>query len=871
MHVGTVVQNSIIRIDICKSTYWLSKACNCRKITMLAGVESILLADHLRGMSALPYSGVDFHMRNGKSTRTASKLPKNRFLNSGAIHYAMNTPTTAQGDSTNVYLEGLSEEQLMAVQSPRGAVHVVAGPGSGKTRVLTTRIAYLIGEHGAKPWEILAITFTNKAANEIKERLSGMMDSRHKNMDQVFAGTFHSLCYRILRRGIQKLPTIGVNQNWVVYDQDDSLALMAKIIRSKEAGAGVKGVELRSKAKQILGQISRIKNRLVTWHGLSAEEAVFKYFFDTRGYEISETEKESAKELVDWFQEYEIALKEANALDFDDLLGFTVALLRFDSDLLASLRKKYKYILIDEFQDTNTSQYEIAKLLSIGLQSQDSLADRSIESKEGSLSSNDIFVVGDPDQAIYGWRGAESSYMRNSFRQDFDGSRLYRLRDNYRSTLPILNAAQKVIKLIEDDERDEFNPKQGQGPNVEICKLEDAYHEAEYIADEIQNLIRNDMCRDRDIAVLVRTHAQTRPIEQRFVQKGIPYVLVGSVSFWRRTEIQDIMAYLRLAVTLNDDVALERIINTPKRGLGESSIKKLKLAAADKNMTLSAFLFGTNETSQLGNSDYLNDQLINEIADNEANPRDSVLDKRIHEVDFPELPCRKEIGLSPKAMASVEDFRKIIRKIRISVGNDKLDKAIEELIDSVNYKDHVAEGRCGVKNGDDVDERLERISRLIERAGSFVPGSDNFILEIEDMNHPNEMSALVEPQGRKENPNSQIGSPDLSSEDTAPRESNSVESIGHRIDDAIIIRDAVQKEVPNYKILRSLIRNAQDFLAEAALTSNADEGESFPGVRLMTMHSAKGLEFEAVFVPGTHYRYSAITSILIAIVCLVRI
>lgn len=709
----------------------------------------------------------------------------------------------------------------MAVQAPSGAVRVVAGPGSGKTRVLTARIAHLMATQGARPWEILAITFTNKAAREIRERLAGSSTAeRAANMDRIFAGTFHSLCYRVLRRALLNLPGTGRGADWIVYDQDASLSLMVKLIRAKEPDE-IKGPEIRTKAKSIHSRISRIKNGLVSWHGLTAEEAVFKYYFERKGVDLNDSERATAIELSGWFQSYEEALREANAVDFDDLLGYAVALLRHDSGLLARFRRKYKYILIDEFQDTNSAQYELVRLLT-GMNA--ILATKVSPTACGADDlSNDIFVVGDPDQAIYGWRGAEVSYMRTKFLQDFAENKVYRLRDNYRSTLPILSSAQEVIQHIEDRERLDFVPRRGGGPSVEIRRLEDAYREADYIVEEAESLLRNKTCRESDIAVLVRTHAQTRPIEQRFVQKGIPYVLVGSISFWRRIEIQDLMAYLRLAVTLHDDVAFERIINVPKRGLGEASIKKIKEAAQKRKLKICELLFGSSSSAFSEASKGSVDKSFQEFTKSAAPPP---------------LPCRKEMGLSPKAATSLDAFRTIVWNIRTAIGRKPLDQALVEMIDLVGYKDHVINGHCGTKDEQDIEERFQRISQLISRAAEFKSGmidlgigdeqkSDKEALEDKrrglDSGWPPAFDGM---ETREDAMQSTLIAGQASSNDESPAQ--------------------------DLDLSKKLIHQARCFMDEAALTSSADEGENVAGVRLMTMHAAKGLEFEAVFIPGKY-------------------
>lgn len=426
---------------------------------------------------------------------------------SSRAQFASVAASAASKEQMN-HLIGLSSEQLEAVMAPLQATRVIAGPGSGKTRVLTARVAHLIHHHKAAPWQIVAITFTNKAASEMRERLAAALGADVAK--DIFAGTFHSFCYLVLRRSLHLLPGCGRAEGWTLYDADDSMAVLVKLVRG--AHPDWKAADVREKAKNFQGRISRMKNGLGTWLGLSGADAVAVFHqLQTGGVEMTPGQQASAQELAEWFDTYEEALRGANALDFDDLLGCTVALLRSDQELRMKLRRRFRHVLVDEFQDTNSPQYELVRLLAT--------ATSSSEGQGRAGEQHDVLVVGDPDQAIYGWRGADVTNMRDRFAVDFPDSNVYRLRDNYRSTARILTAAQAVIanSLGGAAERLALRALRDSGPTIKIYSLQDAWEEAEHIAEETAALLRAGECRDRDIAVLFRTHMQARLVEQQLV------------------------------------------------------------------------------------------------------------------------------------------------------------------------------------------------------------------------------------------------------------------------------------------------------------------------------------------------------------------
>ncbi len=700
----------------------------------------------------------------------------------------------ASSPPPNSYLEGLNAKQLEAVTGPLVPARVNAGPGSGKTKTLTSRIAHLISHHGVQTWQILAITFTNKAATEMRERLEAVLGIDAAS--QLFAGTFHSLCYRILLKYLPSLPNSGRTVGWSIYDADASLAVMYKIIRA--VNPDLETNDARALAKEVQARISRVKNGVARYYDLQIIDAVYDYYrtvvLENSTESITPGGKAFVDDLADWFEMYEQAMRAANALDFDDLLGYTTAVLQHNVEVREKLRRRWKHVLVDEFQDTNSQQYELVKLLA-GVDDEDS--NNSGSGGGGKRSGSIVFAVGDTDQAIYGFRGADVRNMRTLFQNDFPESLVYRLRDNYRSTPGILKAAQAVISRIKDVDRAELVAHRPEGPRIRICFLEDVYQEAESIAQDIATLIRSDTCKDRDIAVLFRTHMQARFIEQQLVKENIPYVLVGGVSFWRRVEILDILAYARVAITLNDDIALKRIINTPKRGLGDVSVTKLELAGAkSEGGTLSSFLFPINEVEGLQ-----------------------------------PLPLLKKL-LSAKAAASVEQFRSNILQMRHALATQPLSEALQRIIELSGYIEHLNKGGCGGKGGD-VGERKLRLEHLVAAAMEFKPGTAAgaavldaafAAMDIEENEKDNERIS------RLFNSNPEKFSADATSAAPGP---------------------GAEKEEEDYTIdPDESLEIARAFLDEAALYSGVNEGADVDGVRLMTMHAAKGLEFDVVFVPG---------------------
>jgi len=430
----------------------------------------------------------------------------------------------------------LNPAQESAVRHPGGPLLVLAGAGSGKTRVLTTRIAYLIQERGVAPWRIFAVTFTNKAAGEMRARVAALLGADPRGL---WIGTFHALSARLLRR---EATLLGFGPNFTIYDQDDSESLIKRLLEQR--GLSPKANSPRA----IHAMISSAKNRMLLPEELGAS-----------------AEGPLERVAADIYAALGPALKQANAMDFDDLLLFPLTLFAEHAERLAYWQRRFDHVLVDEFQDTNAAQYRLVKQLA--------------------RAHSNLCVVGDDDQAIYGWRGADVRHML-SFQQDFPGATLVKLEQNYRSTQVILDAANGVI--AENARRlgkTLFTAKQG-GEPVTLLTAADERDEAEWLVSELVRRSGDGDVPYEGMAILYRTNAQSRPLEEAFRFRGVPYRLVGAVSFYERREVKDVLAYLRLVANPADDEAFARIVNVPRRGIGDASFRQLARASAEWRMPL---------------------------------------------------------------------------------------------------------------------------------------------------------------------------------------------------------------------------------------------------------------------------------------------
>ena len=437
---------------------------------------------------------------------------------------------------TDKLLNGLNPEQQRAVKLTDGPLLIMAGAGSGKTRVLTHRIAYLMVEKYVNPYNILAITFTNKAAREMRERIQRMMGG---TADQVWISTFHSMCVRILRRDIDR---IGFNRNFTILDTSDQLSVIKQILKDKNIDP--KKYDPRS----LLGSISSAKNELI-----DTEE----YAKNTSGY--------YENTVSEVYTEFQKRLRKNQALDFDDLIMKTIQLFTRVPEVLEYYQRKFQYIHVDEYQDTNRAQYMLVKLLASRFQN--------------------ICVVGDSDQSIYRWRGADIANIL-SFEKDYPRAEVILLEQNYRSTKRILEAANKVIANNAGRKDKNLWTENSEGNKIDYFRGDSEQGEAQFVVGKMKELIKQENRKLSDMAILYRTNAQSRVMEEVLLKSNIEYSIVGGTKFYDRKEIKDILAYLRLIANPDDDISLQRVINVPKRGIGSTSVDKMANFAANHDISI---------------------------------------------------------------------------------------------------------------------------------------------------------------------------------------------------------------------------------------------------------------------------------------------
>jgi DNA helicase II / ATP-dependent DNA helicase PcrA len=570
-------------------------------------------------------------------------------------------------------LANLNKEQQAAVKTTEGPLLIMAGAGSGKTRVLTHRIAYLIAEKHVAPWNILAITFTNKAAREMKERVQALLGGA---AEEVWISTFHSMCVRILRRDIDR---IGINRNFSILDTTDQLSVIKNIL--KEKNIDPKKFEPRT----ILGTISSAKNELLTPEKFAKRASSY--------YE---------KIVSDVYEEYQQRLLRNHSLDFDDLIMTTIQLFERVPEVLEYYQYKFQYIHIDEYQDTNHAQYMLVKMLAARFQN--------------------ICVVGDADQSIYRWRGADIQNIL-SFERDYPNAKVILLEQNYRSTKRILQAANEVIENNINRKPKRLWTENPEGKKIVYYEAMNEADEAQFVAGKIKEYVDGGKRRYSDFAILYRTNAQSRIIEEVFLKSNIPYQIVGGLKFYDRKEIKDILAYLRVIANPNDDISLLRIINVPKRGVGASSLDKIVRYASENELSI-----------------------------------------------FEALAELEHIGLSARIAASLLEFRRQLEQWAQLQEYVSVTELVEEVLDKSGYREMLK-----AENTLEAQSRLENI--------------DEFL--------------------------------------------------------------SVTKHFENVSEDKSLIA----FLTDLALISDIDQlneanGNSEDSVVLMTLHSAKGLEFPVVFLIG---------------------
>ena len=520
-------------------------------------------------------------------------------------------------------LDALNEPQRQAVMATDGPLLILAGAGSGKTRVLTHRTAYLIEECGVNPYNIMAITFTNKAAGEMRERIDQMVGY---GSESIWVCTFHSTCVRILRRYIDRL---GFGTNFTIYDSDDQKTLMKDICKRLEIDTKM------YKEKMFLSAISSAKDELI----------------DPIEFETRAAGDYVKRKQAQVYREYQQALKQNNALDFDDLIMKTVELFKLDKEVLASYQDRFRYIMVDEYQDTNTAQFELIRLLALKYQN--------------------LCVVGDDDQSIYKFRGANIYNILN-FEHHFPDATVIKLEQNYRSTQNILDAANAVIANNQGRKEKRLWTDNGAGDKITFEQLDTAAEEADFVARDIARRVRKGEYQYKDCAILYRTNAQSRLFEERFITANIPYKIFGGVNFYARKEVKDLLAYLKTIDNGQDDLAVRRIINIPKRGIGAASINKVALYAQEQ------------------------------------------------EISFYDALCVAERvpGLG-KAAAKIRPFVLFIQSMKAKAKLLSVADLLQEVIETTGYvRELEAEGT------DEAEARIENIDELISKAVDYAEGEE---------------------------------------------------------------------------------------------------------------------------------------------------
>lgn len=447
----------------------------------------------------------------------------------------------------------LNARQKEAVLQINGPVLILAGAGSGKTRVLTHRIAYMIEKEGVNPWNILAITFTNKAAGEMRERVDDIVGF---GSESIWVSTFHSTCVRILRRYADR---IGYDNSFTIYDTDDSKNIIKEVCKRLQVDTKL------YKERSLMSAISSAKDELIS----------------PTEFELNTIGDFGKRKIAEVYREYQKTLKKNNAMDFDDLIVKTVELFKSCPDVLNSYQERFKYIMVDEYQDTNTAQFELVRLLA--------------------SKYRNLCVVGDDDQSIYKFRGANINNILD-FEKVFPEAKVIKLEQNYRSTQNILSAANNVIRNNMERKEKALWTEKGEGDQIHFRQFDTAYEEAEFIASDIGKKKRNGLADYKDCAVLYRTNAQSRLLEERFIMEGIPYDVVGGVNFYSRKEIKDILAYLKTIDNGKDDLAVKRIINVPRRGIGAATINKVQDYADENGISFYDALRRKEEIASLGRS-----------------------------------------------------------------------------------------------------------------------------------------------------------------------------------------------------------------------------------------------------------------------------
>ena len=577
-------------------------------------------------------------------------------------------------------LNGLNDRQKEAVEYLDGPLLILAGAGSGKTRVLTYKIAYLLEKKIVKPWEILAITFTNKAAKEMKERVEELVGAEAQDM---WLGTFHSVCVRILKREIELL---GYSRDFNIFDEIDKDKVIKEVMKKLNIDDKIYPTGL------IKAEISKAK-------------------------EVMKDDKQYAKDAQGDFRKEEIAkvytmyqqtLRTNNSIDFDDIIMLTVQLFLEHPDRLAYYQEKYKYVLVDEYPDTNKTQFLLISLLTAG--------------------TGNICVVGDESQSIYGFRGADITNILN-FEKEFPSAKIIKLEENYRSTKNILNAANEVIKNNSSKIDKVLWTQNKEGEKINYKTLNNEYEEVEYVVETIDDLCRKENKKYSDFAVLFRTNAQARVLEEVFMRTGTPYKLIGGIKFYARKEIKDIISYLKLINNKNDNIALKRIINEPKRGIGDTALDKLDNMAQEKGMSIFELIQDNMNLAGLrsaGNIILFRD-MMNDLMANKETFKVSDLIKRVLKISGYEDMLNAE-G-TKETEIRFENLMEFIG-VAIEFENENAENTLEDFLDSIAL----------VSDVDNLDESTEAVTLMTMHSAKGLEFDDVFLVGMEEGLFPSKRS-----------------------------------------------------------------------------------------------------------------------------------
>lgn len=587
-------------------------------------------------------------------------------------------------------LENLNDKQQEAVEYMAGPLLILAGAGSGKTRVLTYKIAYLLEKEIVKPWQILAITFTNKAAKEMKERVEALVGQVSNDM---WLGTFHSVCVRILKRDIELL---GYTRDFNIFDEIDKEKVIKEVMKKLNIDEKVYPVGL------IKSEISKAKEAM-------KDEVAYQK--DAMG----DFRKEEIAKVYNMYQE---TLKKNNSIDFDDIIMLTVRLFLENPDRLLYYQNKFNYILVDEYQDTNRSQFLLISMLS--------------------SATGNICVVGDESQSIYGFRGADISNILN-FEQEFPNAKIVKLEENYRSTKNILNAANEVIKNNKSKIDKQLWTQNEEGDKIEYKTLNNEYEEVEYVVDEIDDICRKEHESYSNFAVLFRTNAQARVLEEVFMKSGTPYKLIGGIKFYARKEIKDIISYLKLIQNINDNIALKRIINEPKRGIGNTALDKLDALSSESGMSIFEFIQDSNNLISFrsaGNIMEFRDMINDLIKEKDKIKVSELIKKTLKDSGYEDM-------LNSEGTKETEiRFDNLMEFIGVAIEfeNENAENSLGDFLDSIAL----------VSDVDNLDESTDAVTLMTMHSAKGLEFDNVFLVGMEEGLFPSKRSIEEDVQTEEE-------------------------------------------------------------------------------------------------------------------------